>query len=40
MITGLSNAFGQNLLYKDVKLSFNKGAHFGIVGQNGTEKVL
>lgn len=37
-ITGLSHAFGDNLLYKNAELFLNKGEHLGIVGQNGTGK--
>ncbi|QIB68545.1 ABC-F family ATP-binding cassette domain-containing protein [Aminipila butyrica] len=37
-ITELSHSFGDHLLYKNAKLSLNKGEHMGIVGQNGTGK--
>lgn len=37
-ITGLSHSFGDNTLFKDAKLSLNKGEHVGIVGQNGAGK--
>lgn len=37
-IKGLTQSFGDNLLYKNADLSLNKGEHMCIVGQNGTGK--
>lgn len=37
-IHGLTHAFRENLLYKNVELTLNKGEHMGIVGPNGTGK--
>lgn len=37
-IEGLTHSFGDNLLYKNARLSLNKGEHIEIVGQNGTGK--
>lgn len=37
-ISGLTHAFGENLLYRDAEFTLNKGEHVGIVGQNGTGK--
>ncbi len=37
-IEGLTHSFGENLLYKNVDFSLNRGEHIGVVGQNGTGK--
>jgi len=37
-ITGLTQAFGDNVLFRDAEFTLNKGEHIGIVGQNGTGK--
>lgn len=37
-IKDLAHSFGDNLLFKDVDITLNKGEHIGIVGQNGTGK--
>lgn len=37
-IKGLTQAFGDNLLYKKAEFTLNKGEHVGVVGQNGAGK--
>lgn len=39
-IHGLTHSFGDNVLYKDAELLLNKSERLGIVGQNGSGKVL
>lgn len=37
-VNGLSQVFGDNILYKEAAFTLNKGEHVGIVGQNGAGK--
>lgn len=37
-IKGLTQTFGDNLLYKNAEFTLNKGEHIGVVGQNGAGK--
>ena len=39
-VKGLAHSFGENTLYKSANFTLNKGEHIGVVGQNGTGKVL
>ena len=37
-IDGLSKAYGSHIVLRDIRLSFEKGKVYGIVGDNGSGK--